>query len=56
MEKFVKGGGPGGQKINKCCSAVQLKHIPSGIIIKSGLFFSLKDKLQVGSCGGKSST
>ncbi|CDF89800.1 ZYBA0S05-01992g1_1 [Zygosaccharomyces bailii CLIB 213] len=34
-EKFLHGGrGPGGQKINKCNSKVQLKHIPSGIVIE----------------------
>ena len=34
VEKFVKGGGPGGQKINKSVSCVQLKHVPTGIIVK----------------------
>ena len=29
-EQFVRGGGPGGQKINKSAVAVQLRHIPSG--------------------------
>lgn len=33
-EKFVHGGGRGGQKINKSTNAVQLKHLPSGILIK----------------------
>ncbi|KAI9772911.1 MAG: hypothetical protein M1840_008793 [Geoglossum simile] len=34
-EAFLKGSGPGGQKINKTSSAVQLKHRPTGLITKS---------------------
>lgn len=34
VENFLKGSGPGGQKINKTSSAVQLKHIPTGIVVK----------------------
>ncbi len=31
METFVKGTGPGGQKINKVRSCVQLTHLPTGL-------------------------
>ncbi|OQA29744.1 MAG: Peptide chain release factor 2 [Verrucomicrobia bacterium ADurb.Bin345] len=34
VEKFVKGSGKGGQKINKTSSCVYLLHKPSGIEIK----------------------
>ena len=34
VEKFVKGSGSGGQKINKTSSCVYLLHKPSGIEIK----------------------
>lgn len=33
-ESFLKGTGPGGQKINKTNSAVQIKHLASGIVVK----------------------
>jgi len=32
---YLKGSGPGGQKINKTSSAVQLIHKPTGIVVKS---------------------
>lgn len=34
LEKFIKGGGPGGQKINKTSSCVYLLHQPTGIEVK----------------------
>lgn len=34
VEKFVRGAGAGGQKINKTSSCVFLKHLPSGITVK----------------------
>ncbi|EDV22657.1 uncharacterized protein TRIADDRAFT_28629 [Trichoplax adhaerens] len=33
-ESFVKGSGPGGQKVNKSSNCVILKHKPTGIVIK----------------------
>lgn len=31
IEKYTKGGGPGGQRLNKATNCCQLKHIPTGI-------------------------
>ncbi|KAF0689623.1 Aste57867_18954 [Aphanomyces stellatus] len=33
-EKFVKGGGNGGQKINKVRNSVFLKHVPTGLFVQ----------------------
>lgn len=34
VEKFIRGSGKGGQKINKSASCVYLKHLPTGIEVK----------------------
>jgi protein subunit release factor B len=40
-EHFVRGSGNGGQKINKNMSCVQLKHLPTGIIVETQRFREL---------------
>ncbi|MDZ4199865.1 MAG: peptide chain release factor-like protein [Kiritimatiellia bacterium] len=35
-ERFIRGGGPGGQKINKTSSTVCLRHGPSGLEVRIG--------------------
>ncbi|RYG53506.1 peptide chain release factor-like protein, partial [bacterium] len=37
LEKFIRGSGAGGQKINKTSNCVFLKHLPSGITVKCQL-------------------
>jgi len=34
VERFVKGTGPGGQKINKTSSTVALLHLPTGLEVR----------------------
>lgn len=36
VERFILGSGPGGQKVNKTSSTVQLYHEPSGLTIRCG--------------------
>lgn len=33
-ESFIRGSGPGGQKINKTASCVMLRHIPTGTVVR----------------------
>lgn len=33
-ENFISGGGPGGQKVNKAVNCCQIKHNPTGIVVK----------------------
>jgi protein subunit release factor B len=33
-ERFIRGGGPGGQKINKTSSTVWLRHLPTGTEVR----------------------
>jgi len=37
IEMFVRGGGPGGQSVNKTSNCVVLKHQPTGITVKVSL-------------------
>ncbi len=34
IEKFIRSGGPGGQRVNKTATCVYLKHLPTGIEVK----------------------
>jgi protein subunit release factor B len=34
VERFVRGSGPGGQKINKTSSTVHLRHEPTGVEVR----------------------
>jgi peptide chain release factor len=34
QEEFIRGSGPGGQKVNKTSSTVVLRHVPSGVEVR----------------------
>ena len=34
QESFIRGSGPGGQKVNKTSSTVVLRHVPSGLEVR----------------------
>ena len=36
VESFLRGGGPGGQKVNKTSSTVRLRHTPTGLEVRCG--------------------
>ena len=40
-ENFIKGSGPGGQSVQKTSNCVQLKHIPTGIVVRVGAWVFL---------------
>lgn len=40
-EQFIRGSGHGGQKINKNMSCVQLKHLPTGLMVQTQRFREL---------------
>ncbi|KAI9138731.1 peptide chain release factor class I/class II, partial [Paraphysoderma sedebokerense] len=46
-EKFVRGSGKGGQKINKTSNCVDLKHIPTGIRVTCQATRSLADNRRI---------
>ncbi|RHX97688.1 hypothetical protein DYB25_001710 [Aphanomyces astaci] len=46
-EKFVKGSGNGGQKINKVRNSVFLKHTPTGVFVQCQKTRSLDDNRRV---------
>jgi len=47
VEQVTKGGGPGGQKVNKATNCCQLKHIPTGICVSSHHTRSLEENRKI---------
>lgn len=46
-EHFVKGSGPGGQCVNKSINCCNLKHIPTGLVVKVHHTRSLEKNKQI---------
>ncbi|KAL7751058.1 hypothetical protein RI367_003638 [Sorochytrium milnesiophthora] len=46
-EKFIRGGGNGGQKINKTSNCVELRHTPTGLILTCQATRSLSDNRRI---------
>lgn len=46
-EKFISGGGPGGQKVNKAVNCCQLRHRPTNIIVKVHQSRSLQQNREI---------
>jgi hypothetical protein len=46
-ETFIRGSGNGGQKVNKTSNCVQLRHVPSGIVVKCHATRSLQQNRKI---------
>lgn len=47
-ESFIRGQGPGGQKINKTSVVAQLKHLPTGIVVQCQATRSQSENRRIG--------
>ena len=47
LESYVRGSGPGGQKVNKTSNKVVLRHIPTNIIVQCQETRSLSDNRRI---------